>query len=293
MDWNWFFSTVAQSFAAIVGLVGAFVFTRLVNAEVEHTEQEQRLRDLLHEAQKLEGWITKRNFEWYNRQKRESALDRLEYKLTEDDGPQTSPEEYASGLDLSPWDDRTGLVQEVKKVIDEFYEEEGSTGTSWYLGQAVRTSDVTKLHIQRQRLQERERLKRVTNDAINHARKVRAELELARKNPQHSSAVSVTLIVLTTLFFVGVVYPAGFLPFPEGAALQLSLGAVGHTVASFQGVVLGLGSLLFLCVVGLLFSRNEKLRHDPELLGQLEPYASPENYSDFVGTWLENRGRQG
>jgi len=33
MDWNWFFSAVAQSMAAIVGLIGAFVTTKILSKE--------------------------------------------------------------------------------------------------------------------------------------------------------------------------------------------------------------------------------------------------------------------
>ena len=31
MDWNWFFSSFAQSSAAIVGIFGAFLITKILN----------------------------------------------------------------------------------------------------------------------------------------------------------------------------------------------------------------------------------------------------------------------
>ena len=46
MDWNWFFSSLAQSTAAIVGLIGAFVFTKMVNSEGASEAATFRLNDL-------------------------------------------------------------------------------------------------------------------------------------------------------------------------------------------------------------------------------------------------------
>lgn len=40
VDWNWFFSALAQSFAAIVGLIGAFLATKILNSETSFKKRQ-------------------------------------------------------------------------------------------------------------------------------------------------------------------------------------------------------------------------------------------------------------
>jgi len=44
VDWNWFFSALAQSTAAIVGLIGAFVFTKIVNNQAAFAVKRNKSR---------------------------------------------------------------------------------------------------------------------------------------------------------------------------------------------------------------------------------------------------------
>lgn len=46
-DWNWFYSSLAQSTAAIVGLFGAFIFTKIINNEHKFKENENTTKKLL------------------------------------------------------------------------------------------------------------------------------------------------------------------------------------------------------------------------------------------------------
>ncbi|MFC1539037.1 hypothetical protein ACFL6H_06420 [Candidatus Latescibacterota bacterium] len=46
MDWNWFFSAVAQSSAAIVGIFGAYILTNIINNKKEYNENIYKITDL-------------------------------------------------------------------------------------------------------------------------------------------------------------------------------------------------------------------------------------------------------
>ena len=53
MDWNWFFSSLAQSTAAIVGLFGAFIITKIINNEKEYKTNTAKIENLLHQSSLL------------------------------------------------------------------------------------------------------------------------------------------------------------------------------------------------------------------------------------------------
>lgn len=52
MDWNWFFSSLAQSVAALVGVFSAFVITKIVNNQSEFSSKVARTQELLDKSLK-------------------------------------------------------------------------------------------------------------------------------------------------------------------------------------------------------------------------------------------------
>jgi hypothetical protein len=65
MDWNWFFSSFSQSAAALIGIIGAFIISRLlglnekISATISHFDQ------LLIDFNHLKASISIRHFSWY------------------------------------------------------------------------------------------------------------------------------------------------------------------------------------------------------------------------------------
>ena len=73
IDWNWFYSAVSQCSAAIVGLFGAFLVTKMINREQEHALLLKELDSLIIKVQQQLGNISVLYFEWYNERKREDV----------------------------------------------------------------------------------------------------------------------------------------------------------------------------------------------------------------------------
>jgi hypothetical protein len=65
-DWNWFFSALPQCAAAIVGIGGAFLVTRVINHEAEHSRNSALAKQLFDKAAHLQAKLRARNFDWYN-----------------------------------------------------------------------------------------------------------------------------------------------------------------------------------------------------------------------------------
>lgn len=66
-DWNWFFSSLSQSAAAIVGIFGAFIITKIFTNQTVFHEKKAKSRDLLIQAQKISDAANSFNIEWYNK----------------------------------------------------------------------------------------------------------------------------------------------------------------------------------------------------------------------------------
>ncbi len=115
LDWNVFYSSLAQSTAAFLGLLGAFIITKIVNNEQQYNESKVTIEEYLIIANNLRERLKNRSFDWYNERTKESVLDKFEedsYKnktiLYE------APEEIYDKYSFSRFDNK----QEILKCIE-------------------------------------------------------------------------------------------------------------------------------------------------------------------------------
>lgn len=66
-DWNWFFSSLSQSAAAIVGIFGAFIITKIFSNQTSFLEKTTKIRQLLIQAKKITDDANSSNIAWHNR----------------------------------------------------------------------------------------------------------------------------------------------------------------------------------------------------------------------------------
>lgn len=77
-DWNVFYSSLAQSTAAFVGLLGAFIITKIINNEQQFNENKILIEDCIVTANNLKMRLKDRYFNWYNTRIREKAFEKME-----------------------------------------------------------------------------------------------------------------------------------------------------------------------------------------------------------------------
>lgn len=75
-DWNVFYSSLAQSTAAFVGLLGAFIITKIINNEQQFNENKILIEDCIVTANNLKMRLKDRYFNWYNTRIREKAFEK-------------------------------------------------------------------------------------------------------------------------------------------------------------------------------------------------------------------------
>lgn len=66
IDWNWFFSSFSQSAAALIGIIGAFIISRLLGLSEKINSTISQFDNLVIEFNKISGSISNRHFYWYN-----------------------------------------------------------------------------------------------------------------------------------------------------------------------------------------------------------------------------------
>lgn len=87
-DWNWFFfSSVAQSAAAIVGnfSLGAFIVTKILANQSAYAEKSRRMQELITLGEKLVDATSRLAFEWIHKHDSASEIEDLEKLLEKDE----------------------------------------------------------------------------------------------------------------------------------------------------------------------------------------------------------------
>lgn len=99
MDWNWFFSSLSQSAAAIVGIFGAFVITKILGNQSTFAQKLNACREVITNNQSIVDNASDLAIEWYNKRTIENELEDLSRLLEEDHSYE--PEYYYDELQFS------------------------------------------------------------------------------------------------------------------------------------------------------------------------------------------------
>lgn len=67
MDWNWFFSSFSQSAAALLGIIGAFIISRLIGIDEKRNVLTSEFDDLVISYNKIKELLSVRKYDWLNR----------------------------------------------------------------------------------------------------------------------------------------------------------------------------------------------------------------------------------
>lgn len=118
MDWNWFFSALAQSTAAIVGIFAAFIITKIINNQSDFKKKCSELNALLADCHNLVDKANNRYFEWYNKHTRDGELERINQFILENDSD--DPAFYYDELTFSEYDHKTTILEIIASKIMEF-----------------------------------------------------------------------------------------------------------------------------------------------------------------------------
>jgi hypothetical protein len=323
-DWNWFFSSLAQSAAAIVGIFGAFIITKILNNQSAFAASRTQIQELILDGQKIADDAGGRYFEWYNARSIDRAKDRIEDHL--DENPTAVTEALLKKAQFSPYISRDASLQVISGLIskrDEKARQEqeeverlskarakianmgdgplgnflgNKIGSAGMVGLVSNTSIVdTKLprgvfsaRIQEQMLEERDQIDIILRQARHHVRTVSRFLSGVETNPESSGVISCSLVMIAVLFIAGVIYPLSFLPMPVPGRPILSVEGFWHAALSLRGVLLLVVSVLFLAVLAMFFVMNYRMKYSRDEVQGLRDFCSLGRYSSYFAIYEDN-----
>ena len=287
MDWNWFFSSVAQSLAALVGIIAAFVITTVVANQAEYSQRLAKAADLLETSRTLVDRLDGRYFDWFNKRKLEAAVSSVKYRV--DRG---APKDAASLYELLAvprYLPRDAVLKELDQELRRLERPEPRTSlgfTRSLLIPPVSTDLSNKVD------EEGEMIEQLAIETKSHARLVEQFVNAIRNNPQDPPLLRFSIVALLALFFVGVVFPLFMLPVPAsipvGEAPTFPTGIAWSRLASPKGLILCFSSVIFTGVCASFYVVSTRLRYPAATLVELRQFAEPAAYSSFLATRFAN-----
>lgn len=328
MDWNWFFSSISQSSAAIVGLLGAFILTKTLNSQSTYIEKANRMKTLIAECEKHKKTAEKLHFRWYNRQINEEAKNKFENLITEDSSLIHKPaEEIYHKLDFSLYQKKSISLRLIKVIQDKHIkkeeekrrkaeeerrarEERAHHNDEGFLSifrtrvnplglsapNIIAQPDVTTASIlSTPRLNyaliqtEKEKIDKSLIDTQHHTEIVKIFLDSVVGNPEYSKQINVIVLLVTLLFFAGVIYPVSFMPLPSPLEkVSISLAAVPKTLFSLQGGLLTIISAIFCAIPYVFYRLNKSFIYNKSQVDTLTHYRELSAYSEYFSYYEEN-----
>lgn len=285
-DWNWFFSSLAQSIAAIVGILGAFAITSLVSNQADFKRQLGRGHELLARSQQLADALSERYFNWYNKHSMQDLLDSVASDIQREHIHEITAETLLERHPYSPFVPRDEVLSRVQTCIAIQAKEASRPRTGFEFNPIPRS--IVSPNLSRDLQKEREAIDGLIVEVRHNTRLASQYLGSIDDNPEDSPLVRFAIAACITLFLGGVIYPLSFLPAHPSHAPTLSLQAVLPTLLSLRGAFLSFTSVVFLVLCAAFVRLSRQLRYPTSLLEPLRPFQQVGAYSEYLAIMVAN-----
>jgi hypothetical protein len=269
LDWNWFYSSAAQSVAAIVGILAAFLIAKIISNQTTFKRNRLEIRNLINVSKRLVERADHVDFKSYNDLVRRRQLSELKDSL-EKETSYKSPDEYFNQLDFSKYDSKQEIVPEIKTIIKGFKDGNKLSLRSYA---PVANEDLNK---------QKEIIDSFLLDVQQNTRAISSFLDSIEGNPESSYLITFAIFCTLILFFAGVILPLVFLPFENSKTVVVLLLVFLCNLASLKGVILALVSIIFLLIMGYFLYVNHRLRYGSDELKQVRSFARLSAYSKYL-----------
>lgn len=268
-DWNWFFSSFCQSAAALIGIIGAFIISRLLGLGEKVNSTISNFDNLVIEFNKIKDSLSNRRFEWYSRMNVYYDSD-LKKEIKNGDYDKLSREEildkiYSSDSSLYKADDA------IIKEFNEVYAEVKKQGTF-----SIPTIVPNGLW---------DNLRR-EKDAINNLEvEAKTLIQKFKRNNQELKSFSdsikplrIIIAILMFAFLFTVIVPLAYMPVGSTGLpdLKPSIDVKHGLLLLFTISIEG----MFYYFISILDNLQRKLKH--AVNNREEDYENIKNYSQYL-----------
>lgn len=274
MDWNWFYSSVAQSSAALVGVLGAYTFARLVALKTAAREAEARLQDHLAKASAFRARAKNMQFDQAAEQRQYRALRQVSIVILEAP-PTTDPYTilYDHHDSFSCFVAEEQSAKAIEKAIADCKE---------HLKRGRAPSDFTSSftngdhELAGDRHRELEAFAAEVEQHVNSLRTIGGSLV---DFLQGRTAIWVLILECCVLFGAGVVWPLLYLPQPhEGRA-------TGDLASGSKNLMIVVVTVVFMAFLVYLGLSQRAIRLKPMDIALARKYSRMRNYHPALGAY--------
>lgn len=209
-DYSWIFSTISQSTAAIAGLFGAFLLSKLLSRESEYLNLLQASKQYKIKEAILKNKFSDRYFQWYNKKTRDAVFNSNNFEnfMKANELPrQKALKEIIKKFNFSEFDS----IKTIQEEVENYKIPPPLTFSSKNpIGTEARISLNNNLN------SEYELIKNLIRETEEFIENTKLYIDsLITVNKQRNSFL-VLLSFLILLMNIGVIYPISFMPLKPG-----------------------------------------------------------------------------
>lgn len=287
MDYNWLFSSVAQSAAAIVAVFSAFIITKIINNQSQFETNKRRIKSALNESKKLKELVTYRRIGWYSQYLISRETKRLEKKCKTGEKPRSAEEYYFITPGFPVFIKRDGIIERIQSVMNLPLIASKGPDFSNAFTDFKSVQDMSEEQMIRE---EQNEIYSLIAEVKHHVSLLNDLIEELQANNEHSPVIKWSIIASMSLFYIGVIYPLGFLPMPQPLEnLDLSIRHIPACILSFNGVLLFVIALVFTGINLYFLNVNSRMVHEQLAINELKANSVFGNYHVYFQNMEDNQ----
>ena len=292
MDWNWFFSSLAQATAAVTGIFAAFIITKIINLQSEFKRKEAKMKELLVLSENHRDALKDRRWKWYCGVKMDIALTKLDALL--ESSEIIEPDEALQKIKFPAYIAQEEVVKAIRERIDAYYAAKVPADEEVYT-QLVETENDPPPAAAENRDEmrvEKEQIKAAIRKTRRHIRQTRLHLSEIGGERDEARLVQNSIIVAGLLFIFGVALPLSFLRVSNGENDMLDLTGWLMSLLSIKGVLLLVVTAIFLYILMIFWRVSRRLEFSSEDIAVLRNATTLTTYSPYLAVKAENKKRR-
>ncbi|MCK4504617.1 MAG: hypothetical protein KAW14_03300 [Candidatus Aegiribacteria sp.] len=284
MTWNWFFSSTAQAVAAVVGLFGAFLISRILQYENDVFSNTFRMRQTFEKAKHARLEADSMNTELQRHIDRTvvnalNQVDREARTKVITDPPGTIYEK----LPISVFADRISITAQIGETLSKANATRSHTVPTAPSFNPWRELDWSD-----------------EEEFLQHYNSVQEIAQTAEQLHSMSTASKTffrwVLIAVGVLYTVGVLLPLSLLPVHEQLGFNITLRGILAETLHFKGITLIIVSGVFYILLVTFWKRLNRIMYPDHLIGKMMlvsdlGYYSPLYHIGFINISLNTTGK--
>lgn len=252
IDWNWFFSSFCQSAAALIGIIAAFIISRLLGLSEKIEGTISHFDNLVIEANRIITSISKRHFIWYTKTniKYDSDLKDAIRKGEFDNLSEAEILEKIYSADNRLFRDDNAVMDSFKNLYDKVKPKEKKFGNGLSMINTPLDLDIPPVGLWDKLSAEKEAINQLEIESKTIIQHFEHNLQDLQSYDNTIRPLQVIIVLLMIAFPLTVIYPLHFMPVGTNEKITLTINPleVWSLLLSFKSAML---FIFFITIEGI------------------------------------------